>query len=90
MKRVRALVKGRVQGVWYRRSTAEEAARLRVSGWVRNLADGNVEALLQGEEKAVESLLEWCRIGPPDAMVEEIDLLEEEPGELPDGFRVIR
>jgi acylphosphatase len=71
-------VKGRVQGVGFRDALRAEALRVRVKGWVRNRADGSVEALLQGDEAAVERLVEWARRGPALARVE---ALEEQPVE---------
>lgn len=68
-------VKGRVQGVGFRDALRAEALRLQVSGWVRNRADGSVEALLQGDEAAVERLVEWARRGPAPARVETLDEL---------------
>lgn len=69
----RLVVRGRVQGVWFRDSTRQEAARLGVEGWVRNLPDGSVEAWLQGEDAAVAALEAWCGHGPPRAEVEAVD-----------------
>ncbi len=66
---MRARVHGRVQGVWYRGSTQEEAVRLGVTGWVRNVPDGSVELEAEGEAPAVERLLRWCRSGPTMARV---------------------
>jgi acylphosphatase len=67
--RVRTVVSGRVQGVWYRESCRREAARLGVAGRVRNLADGRVEIEAEGRRPAVEALLAWAREGPPRAVV---------------------
>lgn len=70
--RVRLIVSGRVQGVGYRQQAVVEAERLGVTGWVRNLPDGRVEALAEGEKEAVEALLAWCRHGPKLARVDEL------------------
>ena len=69
-------VQGRVQGVGFRYALRDEAERLGVTGWVRNRSDGSVQALLQGEQAAMERLLAWARQGPPGARVA---ALEEEP-----------
>jgi acylphosphatase len=65
-------ISGRVQGVGFRYSMREEAARRGVRGWVRNRRDGSVEALVQGDAAAVDGLLEWARRGPPGARVSEV------------------
>jgi acylphosphatase len=67
--RVRAVVSGRVQGVWYRESCRQEAERLGVAGWIRNNPDGSVELEAEGARAAVEELLAWARLGPPRAVV---------------------
>jgi len=87
--RVRAhvYVSGRVQGVFFRYRTSELAGRLGVGGWVRNLPDGRVEAVFEGEKEKVEEMLEFCRRGPPGARVEGVEVEWEEPrGE--EGFRI--
>ena len=76
----RALVRGRVQGVWYRASTAERASELGVKGHARNLADGSVEVLAVGKSEAVEALLAWLREGPPMARVDDVSIEEIDPG----------
>ena len=87
--RVRARIRGRVQGVWFRGATAEEARREGVDGWVRNCADGAVEAVFEGRPESVEALVAFVRRGPPAARVESVELGEEAPaGET--GFRVRR
>ena len=80
MKAVRAIVMGRVQGVFFRASTAERARELGVSGWVRNLSDGNVEAHLEGADDAVGPMLDFLRSGPPSARVDEVETRTIEPG----------
>ena len=70
--RARVRVTGRVQGVCYRQSTVEMAAPLGLTGWVRNLPDGSVEALFEGERAVVEQAIAWCRQGPPRAIVDEL------------------
>lgn len=67
------LIYGRVQGVGYRASLQREAVARHINGWVRNLGDGRVEALVSGTPFAIESLLDWARQGPPDALVSQID-----------------
>jgi acylphosphatase len=69
---IRLLIRGRVQGVSYREALREEAVRLGVTGWVRNLADGSVEAVLQGKPDDVGALTAWARRGPPAARVESV------------------
>lgn len=80
-------VRGRVQGVWYRGSCADQARALGVSGWARNLPDGRVEIVAEGEPEAVERLVEWCRQGPPAAWVTAIEVQAEAPEGL-SGFAV--
>ncbi len=87
MTRVRVRVRGRVQGVFFRAEARERAESLGVAGWIRNAGDGSVEAVFEGADEQVESLLAWCRRGPAGARVEEVEAVREEPaGEA--GFRV--
>lgn len=71
--RVHLLIKGRVQGVFYRASTQETAVRLGLNGWVRNLPDSSVETVFEGLSEKVREAIEWCWQGPPGASVSEID-----------------
>ncbi|MHB1144149.1 MAG: acylphosphatase [Thiobacillus sp.] len=79
MKTLRLHIQGRVQGVWFRESMRREAERLGVTGWVRNAPDGSVGAVIQGPDAAVDALIAWARIGPPQARVERI-VLTDAPG----------
>ena len=72
--RVSINVYGRVQGVAFRHYTRKRARELGVAGWIKNLPDDSVAGLFEGEESAVQSLVEWCRYGPPNARVERIDV----------------
>ncbi len=76
-KRIHAIVHGRVQGVWFRDHTLKEARRLGLVGWVRNLIDGTVEVVAQGEPQQVDALLSWLHEGSPLAEVEQVDWQEE-------------
>jgi acylphosphatase len=86
--RTRLVITGRVQGVWYRGATEAQARRLAVDGWVRNLPDGTVEAVVEGEPAAVRALVEWCRTGPPGARVASVREQPEPPGDDLAGFRI--
>ncbi|HZM39464.1 MAG TPA: acylphosphatase [Acidimicrobiales bacterium] len=77
--RVRAVVSGRVQGVWYRESCRREAERLGVGGWVRNRPDGRVEIEAEGPRPAVDALLTWAGIGPPRAVVDRMAVDDRPP-----------
>jgi acylphosphatase len=86
--RRRVVVRGEVQGVFFRDSTRQEARARGVAGWVRNRDDGAVEAVFEGPPDAVEGLVEWCKSGPSRAGVEDMDVsLDEDPDGL-EGFEV--
>lgn len=90
MKTIRAhvVISGRVQGVFFREKTRQEALELGLAGWVRNNPDGTVEAVFEGPENRVREILLWCREGPPLARVENLEIRYEDPqGEK--GFRVL-
>lgn len=86
VKSVRVRIEGRVQGVWYRGWTVDEARRRNLDGWVRNRSDGSVEALFSGPKEAVDAMLDACRQGPPAANVSAV---HPDPTEPPAerGFR---
>ena len=86
---MRVRVEGRVQGVFYRASTRETARRLGLTGWVRNRADGTVEALFQGPAAAVGAAVDWCREGPPGAWVDRLSVDPETPDDQRSGFDIV-
>lgn len=77
--RTRVVVHGRVQGVWFRQSCADEARARGVNGWVRNRRDGAVEAVFEGNSTDTEAMVAWCRSGPPLAEVNGVEVVSEEP-----------
>jgi acylphosphatase len=85
--RRRVVARGRVQGVFFRDATQREAESAAVAGWVRNRSDGAVEAVFEGDEPAVERMLEFARGGPGHAAVEDLEVIDEEPEGL-SGFDV--
>ena len=87
--RQRVIVHGRVQGVFFRGATEAEALAAGLAGFVRNRADGSVEAVFEGAPEAVAALVEFCRRGPRHARVSRIETYEEAPEGL-QGFRVLR
>jgi acylphosphatase len=89
MIRVRVVVHGLVQGVWFRESCRRVADEQGVAGWVRNRTDGTVEAVFEGDAQPVSVVVSWCRIGPPRAEVTSLDVTEEAAEGLV-GFRVSR
>lgn len=90
-KRVRVQITGHVQGVFFRDSTRQEAQRLGVSGWVRNRADGSVEAVFEGARESVDQLVAWCETGPPRADVDNVAVEPADPtGDFDGSFRVRR
>jgi len=77
-RRVHVWVSGRVQGVYFRDATRDAATRSKVAGWVRNLPDGRVEAVFEGEPRAVKQMVQFCHQGPHHARVESVEVVEEE------------
>lgn len=77
MKRVHVYISGRVQGVFFRAETQRAANGFHLTGWVRNMSDGRVEAVFEGEDANVDKMLDWCYIGPPAARVEDVLSKEE-------------
>jgi acylphosphatase len=85
--RVRVVISGRVQGVFFRDTTRRRAQQRGVSGWVRNCPDGSVEAVFEGEREDVEGLIDFCRVGPRGAHVERVETHDEVPEDLT-GFAI--
>ena len=86
-KCVRVLVSGKVQGVGYRFSTFQEAQKLGITGWVRNLIDSRVEAVFCGEPTAVAAIIKWCDRGPSAAVVKQVTVEDIEPQAI-DNFEI--
>lgn len=78
-RRIHVHVSGKVQGVFFRQALRAEAVRAGVAGWVRNLDDGRVEAVVEGPAAAVAAVEEWCRHGPAGARVSGLDVADEDP-----------
>ncbi len=78
MKRIRVYISGVVQGVFFRAATRRAAADLNLTGWVRNMEDGRVEAVFEGGDGEIDKILTWCKIGSPAARVENVATAEEQ------------
>ena len=76
-KRVHIFVKGKVQGVYFRQGMKDIAEKKNVTGWVRNLQDKRVEAVLEGKDKDVNSVIEWSQKGSPNAIVDDVEIINE-------------
>lgn len=91
MSNVRAyvLISGKVQGVYFRQNMKQVCKRHNVNGWVRNLKNGKVEAVLEGDEMAVSEVIEWCHAGPADAIVDDVQVeFEDYKGDV-DSFEIL-
>jgi len=88
VKRLHLLIRGRVQGVCFRMYAREEATALGLTGWVRNLRTGDVEVVAEGPEEGLEKLAAWCRRGPDDALVTDVQEAFAEPTGEFDAFRI--
>ena len=89
MPTIHLLIKGKVQGVYYRASAKEQADRLSLRGWVRNTPEGGVEIVVSGEEAAVQQFIAWCRQGPPRAVVTDVISSAQPEGRF-EGFSITR
>jgi len=89
IKAVKILVHGKVQGVFYRKKTQQKAKELNVQGWVKNNTDGTVEIFVQGPELEVLQMIEWCKQGPKNAAVSQLDTQDSTPENYSD-FNILR
>jgi acylphosphatase len=89
MQTVHLVIKGKVQGVFFRASTKDKANELGIKGWVKNMPDGNVEVLAAGNKDQLENFIEWCRRGPTQAVVSDVVVSDAEESFL-NEFRIIK
>ena len=87
-KCVHVFVTGRVQGVFFRQATRVTAIKNNVTGWIKNLDDGRVEVLIEGEDKSVDSVIEWCNYGPANSRVDNIEVNNEDHTNKFESFEV--
>jgi acylphosphatase len=88
-KRYHVLIAGHVQGVFFRANTCRQARSLGLTGWVRNLADGRVEAVFEGDEAATDAMRNWCRTGTPPARVDRLEANDASPTGEFTGFTIV-
>jgi acylphosphatase len=88
MKTVHVKISGKVQGVWFRASTQEQAEKIGVKGWVKNTLDGDVEALFQGSEKQINAIIDWCYKGPSLSRVKNVKVTFLDTKELFNSFHI--
>ncbi len=86
--RLRIVIEGIVQGVFFRANTIEESSKLGLTGWVKNRADGRVEAVFEGDVDGIEQIVEWCKKGPPAAVVRNIETTWEQSTGDYDSFTI--
>ncbi len=86
--RLHIVIEGRVQGVFFRASTIEESCKLGLTGWVRNCPDGRVEAVFEGDIDKIDRILEWCKKGPPGAVVRNVETIWEQANGEYDSFSI--
>ena len=86
MQTVHLVIKGKVQGVFFRATAKEVANEMGIKGWVKNMPGGHVEVLASGDKEQLEKFIEWCRSEPKGAAVKELIITEREDSSLPDFF----
>ena len=89
METIHLVIKGKVQGVFYRASAKDKAIELGIKGWVKNMRDGNVEVLATADKGALEKFVEWCRKGPSKAIVSEV-VINKSDEKYENDFRIIK
>jgi acylphosphatase len=89
LQRAHVLVSGQVQGVFFRDSTRQKAEELGLSGWVKNVPEGQVEALFEGPSQSIREMVDWCKEGPQRASVENVDVDFESAGGDLETFEVL-
>ena len=82
-------ISGKVQGVYFRQGMKETAEKNNVKGWVKNLPDKRVEAVLEGKKSNIDAVIDWSRFGPPGAVVEDLKILNENSSEMLSDFEII-
>ncbi len=87
---VHLMIEGKVQGVFYRASAKKMADELGICGWVRNADEGHVEILAKGNYKEVTAYIDWCKQGPPRAVVSNLIVTEKDDSEIFEGFEIVR
>ena len=90
MPTVHILIKGKVQGVFYRASAKEAADRCHIAGWIRNTREGHVEALASGHEEDLNRFIAWCRKGPEQAVVSDVIVSDAAQAPVAKGFSILR
>ena len=89
MAAVHLLIKGRVQGVFYRASARQAAEQMHLTGWIKNTKEGDVEALVSGSDHQVQQFVDWCRQGPPKAQVTDVIVSPAAPSSFT-SFNIVR
>ena len=82
------IISGRVQGVWFRASTKQQAEKLGLTGWVKNTDNGQVEAVFEGEDEKLDEIINWCHKGPSLSKVEKVDIKKQKPTNAFDDFSI--
>ena len=87
--RVHVFISGYVQGVMFRYATQREALKLNLSGWIKNISDGRIEAIFEGNEAKVQRMIDFCHKGPPSAKVTNVKIMYEDPLHRNKSFKIL-